>query len=431
MNEIEKMIESLCPDGVEFRELGEVAIFIRGVTYSKSKEVHKYTEEHWKVLRANNITLSSNTLNFDDVKLILKEVKVREEQILKKDDILICTGSGSKEHIGKVAYISKDMEYTFGGFMGVIRCSGCLYSRFLLTGVLFRKHLEIMLNSTTINNLNSQIMNSFKIPIPPLEIQEKIVKVLDIFTELEATLEAELSMRKKQYEYYRNKLLTFDNITDKGDGSNSIWQRLAQLCPQGVPMVALGEIGTFIRGSGLQKKDFVESGVGCIHYGQIYTYYGTFTHTTKSFVSEEFAKKAKMASFGDLVMATTSENVSDVCKVVAWLGKESIVISGDALIIKHNQNAKYMAYLFQTKHFLDFKKMYATGIKVIRISTDNLKKYKFYLPPLEIQQMIVDILDKFDKLVNDLTTGLPAEINARRQQYEYYRERLLSFRERN
>ncbi|WP_077417637.1 restriction endonuclease subunit S [Rodentibacter rarus] len=194
-------------------------------------------------------------------------------------------------------------------------------------------------------------------------------------------------------------------------------------------MVALGEIGTFIRGSGLQKKDFVESGVGCIHYGQIYTYYGTFTHTTKSFVSEEFAKKAKMASFGDLVMATTSENVSDVCKVVAWLGKESIAISGDALIIKHNQNAKYMAYLFQTKHFLDFKKMYATGTKVIRISTDNLKKYKFYLPPLEIQQMIVDILDKFDKLVNDLTTGLPAEINARRQQYEYYRDKLLAFRE--
>lgn len=405
MNDIEKMIESLCPDGVEFRELGAVCNIHKGKQLNKTelREEGKYPAYN------GGKTFSGWTDKYN----------------VKENTIIISQGGASA---GFVNFIKT--KFWANAHCYYLLPQGEIISNRYLYHLLKSKETEFMTSQhgAGIPALALSKLERLQIPLPPLEIQQKIVKVLDIFTELEATLEAELALRKKQYEYYRNKLLTFDNITDRGGyGRNPILQRLAALCPQGMPMVALGEVGTFIRGSGLQKKDFVENGVGCIHYGQIYTYYGTFTDKTKSFVSEEFAKKAKMASFGDLVMATTSENVGDVCKVVAWLGKESIAISGDALIIKHNQNSKYMAYLFQTKHFLDFKKMYATGTKVIRVSTDNLKKYKFYLPPLEIQKMIVEILDKFDRLVNDLTTGLPAEINARRQQYEYYRERLLSF----
>ncbi len=92
------------------------------------------------------------------------------------------------------------------------------------------------------------------------------------------------------------------------------------LCPDGVEYKRLGEFATVIRGSGLQKNDFTENGVGCIHYGQIYTYYGAFTYETKSFVSPALAEKLKKVSKGDLVVAVTSENVEDVCKCVAWLG---------------------------------------------------------------------------------------------------------------
>ena len=189
----------------------------------------------------------------------------------------------------------------------------------------------------------------------------------------------------------------------------------------------LGEVGTFVRGNGLQKKDFTETGVPCIHYGQIYTYYGMFATETKSFVSEEAALKFRKAQQGDLIIATTSENVRDLCKTVVWLGKEEICVSGETYIFKHNQNPKYLAFYLQTPRFEQFKRIHFTGTTVYRIHRDWLSKFLIPLPPLAIQQQIVDILDKFHTLVHSLTEGLPAEIALRRQQYEYYRNQLLRF----
>lgn len=190
----------------------------------------------------------------------------------------------------------------------------------------------------------------------------------------------------------------------------------------------MSEIGTFIRGNGLQKKDFTETGFPCIHYGQIHTYYGTFASTTKSFTSYSLAERLRKASYGDLIIATTSEDVEGVCKACAWLGKGDVAISGDAYIYKHNQDPKYMSYLFQTKLFLEYKKKAATGTKVVRVSGESMEKFKLPIPPLSEQQRIVSILDKFETLVNDLSQGLPAEIAAVQEQYEYYRNKLLTFK---
>jgi type I restriction enzyme S subunit len=144
-------------------------------------------------------------------------------------------------------------------------------------------------------------------------------------------------------------------------------------------------------------------------------------------VSEEAAKGFRKARKGDLIIATTSENVEDVCKTVAWLGEGEICISGETYIFKHKENPKYLAYYLQTSMFFDFKKQNATGTKVIRVHGDKLKNFKIPIPPLEEQNRIVAILDKFDALVNDISAGLPAEIKMRRQQYEYYRNKLLTF----
>lgn len=254
----------------------------------------------------------------------------------------------------------------------------------------------------------------FPIPCPnnpekSLAIQGEIVRILDAFTSLTTELTTELNMRKKQYNYYRNKLLTFQ------DGE--------------VPHLPMGQydVGTFIRGSSLQKKDFTETGVGCIHYGQVYTYYGTCAHKTKSFVSEEFAQKARKAQTGDLIIATTSENDEDVCKAVVWLGEGEIAISGDACFYKHNLNPKYVAYFFQTEQFEEQKRKYITGAKVKRVNADNLAKILIPVPPLAAQSRIVSILDKFDALTNSISKGLPREISLRKKQYEYYRDQLLSF----
>ncbi|ANH48294.1 restriction endonuclease subunit S [Helicobacter pylori] len=210
---LKALLQTLAPDGVGFRKLGDIGEYIRGVTYKKNQEINDL-ECGIKVLRANNITLS-NYLNFEEIKVINKNVKIKKEQYLKKNDILICAGSGSSEHIGKVAFINTDLNYVFGGFMGVIRIRE-VNSRFvyhIFTSNIFKQYLEKSLNTTTINNLNANILQNFLIPIPPLEIQQEIVKILDQFsaltTDLQSGIPAEIELRKKQYEYYREKLLAF------------------------------------------------------------------------------------------------------------------------------------------------------------------------------------------------------------------------------
>ena len=264
--------------------------------------------------------------------------------------------------------------------------------------------------------LNLQMISAYKAPIPcpgdpekSLAIQSEIVRILDKFTALTAELTAELTARKKQYNYYRDQLLSFD----EGE---------VEHLPMGQK-----DIGEFIRGGSLQKKDFTESGVGCIHYGQIFTHYGTYTDKTKTFVSESLAKRCRKAQSGNLVIATTSENDDDVCKAVAWMGDDDIAVSSDACIYKHKLNPKYVSYFFQTEHFQNQKRQYITGTKVRRVNADNLAKILIPVPSREEQNRIVTILDNFDTLTSSITEGLPREIELRQQQYEYYRDLLFSF----
>ncbi|KXS28668.1 MAG: restriction endonuclease subunit S [Bifidobacterium bifidum] len=198
---------------------------------------------------------------------------------------------------------------------------------------------------------------------------------------------------------------------------------IAEYCPDGVKHQTLGEIGEFIRGNGIQKRDFRDSGFGCIHYGQIYTYYGLFADHTKSFIDPNLAEKRKKAYKGDLVIATTSENEEDVCKACAWLGEEPIAISGDAYIFRHHQNPKYISYCFQSELFQSQKKKYITGTKVLRVNGDAMAKIHVPVPPLPVQEEIVRILDSF----SSLEAELEAELEARRKQYAYYRNELLTF----
>ncbi|MDU5963836.1 MAG: restriction endonuclease subunit S [Actinomyces sp.] len=184
-----------------------------------------------------------------------------------------------------------------------------------------------------------------------------------------------------------------------------------------------------MKGTGLQKSDFTQSGFGCIHYGQIYTKYGVHADKTLSFIPPETYERLRHASPGDLLIATTSENDEDLCKAVAWLGDAEIAFSGDMCSYTHGMNPKYVSYFFGTTDFSSQKQRFITGTKVRRIAPQSLEKVKIPVPPLEEQERIVAVLDKFDALVNDISSGLPAEIEARRKQYEYYRDKLLSFEE--
>lgn len=253
------------------------------------------------------------------------------------------------------------------------------------------------------------------IPIPPLPVQTEIVRILDALTALTSELTSELILRRKQYEYYREKLLSFDSLELLGG------------VLQWVKLIDLGEL---IRGNGLQKKDFTETGIPAIHYGQIYTYYGTFATKTKSFVSPELAKKLKKVDCGDVVITNTSENFEDVGKAMVYLGTEQAVTGGHATIFKPNHEkilSKYFVYFTQTPFFTNEKRKYAKGTKVIDVSATDMAKIILPIPPLKEQQRIVSILDKFETLTNSITEGLPLAIEQSQKRYEYYRELLLNF----
>lgn len=204
---------------------------------------------------------------------------------------------------------------------------------------------------------------------------------------------------------------------------NKIDDLIAKLCPNGVEYKAIGEIGTLVRGNGMPKSDFEETGVGCIHYGQIYTYYGIWTAETISFIAKEKADKLAKVDPGDIIITNTSENIDDVCKAVAWLGDCQIVTGGHATVLKHDQDSKYISYYLKTPTFFTEKKRYATGTKVIDVSAKNLGKIKIPVPPLEIQREIVKVLDTFTKLEAELE----AELKLRRKQYQYHIDDLLNF----
>ena len=178
-----------------------------------------------------------------------------------------------------------------------------------------------------------------------------------------------------------------------------------------------------VKGNGVQKVDFVESGKGCIHYGQIYIYYGSYAYSTNKFVSEKVFERARKASCGDLIMTDTSENVEDICKTVAYLGKDDIAVSNHALIIKHHQNPRFLSYSTQTNSFLIQKRKVVVGVKVSGIKPEHLAQIKIYLPSIEEQSRIVSILDTFEASI----ANLEQQLAQRERQYEYYRNKVLTF----
>ena len=380
LNYIEKLVAELCPGGVDVFTIDELISLDFGVRITKS--THKGTK--YPVYGGGGESFRTDNYN-------------RENKYV----------------VSRFAMSEKCVRFVGGKFW--ILDSGFTYSvkhEFLsyeYMGYWLLDHQSDIYNCSSQSaqkNLKVKNFKKFEVPVPPLEIQNAIVEILDKFTKLEAELEAELAARRAQYEYYRNSL--FENLS--GGGSE-----------------ILGNLGKFIRGNGLQKKDLCVSGKPAIHYGQIYTQYGIWAQDTMSYIDESNYNKLRKAQPGSIIIATTSENDEDLGKAVAWMGNKEVAVSGDSYIYEHSMNPKYVSYFFSTYIFHDQKKKYITGTKVRRISGGNLAKIKIPTPPLAEQERIVKILDKFDVLVNDISSGLPAEIEARRKQYEYYRDRLITF----
>ncbi len=446
MHKIERLLQTLAPKGVEFRKLGDIGEYIRGVTYKKNQEINNL-ECGIKVLRANNITLS-NHLNFEDIKVINKNVKIRKEQYLKKNDILICAGSGSSEHIGKVAFINTDFDYVFGGFMGVIRIRE-VNSRFvyhIFTSNIFKQYLEKSLNTTTINNLNANILQNFLIPIPPLEIQQEIVKILDAFTELNTELNTELKARKKQYEYYQNMLLDFKDINQNHkDAKEKLAQKpypkrlkslLQTLAPKGVEFRKLGDMTiSFTKQTGFDYSAFIKPTLikeylpNYIPFIQNKDFLGHYiNYKTDYFIPNEIAIRFPQILLNEKCLLISISG--SIGKVAVFNHSQDAFIGGAIAVLKFKEK-KSLDFVMHFLMSASGQKLLLNGVKSgshKNLTIADLKKITIPIPPLEIQQEIVKILDQFSILTTDLLAGIPAEIKARKKQYEYYREKLLTFK---
>lgn len=386
MSKINELIKEICPNGVNYRKIDDVTTIKRGERITK-----RDLEEHglYKVISGgtepmgyyNEYNRGENTITISSYGYA-GYVNFIEEKFWAND---VCLCIFPKEIINNkyLYYVLKNLQSYF----------------FSKTTKAIPDHIP------------TEIIKETIIPVPPLEVQDEIVRILDDFTLLSAELSTELSTelkaREKQYNFYVDKLFDFDNKMK-------------------VPLL---EICNMERGGNFQKKHFTEEGIPAIHYGKIYTYYGLYTNKTLNFIDEDIAKKQKFANCNDIVMAVTSENVEDVCKCVVWEGEEPVAVSGHSIIIKHNQNARFLAYYFTSTHFQRQKEKYCIGTKVIEMKPDNLAKILVPIPSIEEQNKIVKILDKFYSITNDISERLSAEKESRRKQYEYYRDKLLTFEE--
>lgn len=199
---------------------------------------------------------------------------------------------------------------------------------------------------------------------------------------------------------------------------------IKELCPNGVEHKTIREIATDIyRGTGIKKDQITDEGIPCVRYGEIYTTYGIWFDRCVSHTNEKEINNRKYFEHGDILFAITGEKVEEIAKSCAYVGNEKCLAGGDIVVLKHKQNPKYLSYALSTYEAQVQKSRGKVKSKVVHSSVPDIKEIKIPIPPLEVQQEIVRILDNFTELTEELT----AELTARKKQYEYYRDHLLSF----
>lgn len=384
MKNLETLIQELCPNGVEFVKLGDVLDYEQPTKYIvKCKD---YQNEGMPVLTAGQTFILGYT---DETNGIFEASK--ENPVIIFDDFTtsfhwVDFNFKVKSSAMKMLRVLSEREVSF---------------RFVYYAMKCIKYQTLEHSRQWISKY-SQI----EIPLPPIEVQTEIVRILDKFTSLEAELEAEQDFRKRQYEYYRDKLLSFDNV----GGQEVEWKKMSEVC----------EIydGTH------QTPKYQSGGIPFISVENIKDIYGS----NKYISLEDYESYKIKPKVGDVFM--TRIGSIGVCTVFTKQADIAYYVS--LALLRPNKEILDSRYL---KHFIEsaigrkeLGKRILHNAVPIKINKSDIGKVKLLIPSLEEQHRIVSILDRFESLTTSLQSGLPAEISARRQQYEYYRDKLLTFK---
>ena len=388
MNKIEKLIAELCPDGVEFKELGEVCEVISG----QSPEGKNYNNNK------KGIPFYQGKTEFQDMYVgEPQKWTTKTTKIALKDDILMSV----RAPVGPVNLAIQ--EICIGRGLASIRGNREKINQKYLFYILRNKEDSIKGNiGAVFESINKNDIKKTIIPIPPLDIQKEIVKILDNFTKLEAELEA----RRKQCEYYREELLSF--------GDEVEFKELGEVC----------EKTTNIKWQYNKNKSFQYIDLTSVNKKT------NLVTKIKRITSETAPNRAQqIVKTGDVIFGTTRPTLKRFC-VIKHEYNEQICSTGFCILRPKIKIVltNYIFHFISTSDFYNYTESNQKGASYPAISNSIVKNYKISIPSLSEQKRVVSILDKFDALVNDISTGLPAEIKARRKQYEYYRNKLLTFK---
>ena len=387
MSKLRELIDKYCPNGVEYKPLGDkdVSIMQRGTSLTKKDS----TEGIYPVISGGKTPAFYCDLSNRNGETI--------------------TVAGSGAGAGYVQYWNEPI-FVCDAFS--IKGVGDVSTKYLYYCLVnMQEKIYATKKGGGVPHVHISSIDKFLIPIPPPPVQEEIVKILDRFAEYAAELQAELQARQEQYEYYRDKLLTFNEI---GGIQGVIWMKMS-------------EIGTFIRGKRFVRTDIVNDGVPCIHYGDMYTYYGLYATKSKGMLRNELAPKMRYAQKNDVVIVAAGENKEDIGIGMAWLGDEPAAVHDACFIFKSDLYPQYVSHYLRTNYYHKQIVKHVSEGKICSISAKGLGSAIIPIPPYEEQVRIATLLNKFDELMSDLAQGLPAEIAAVKEQYEYYRNKLLSF----
>lgn len=391
MNRIEQLIEELCPDGVEWKSLGEVSSIFDG-----THQTPNYTNEGIKFVSVENISALYETKKYISTVDYDRLYRVKPQL----NDIFM-TRIGT---IGACAIVDRNDDLAFYVTLTLIRpLQDIVNSKFIKYIIESSKGQKELRKRTLIYavpiKINLGDIGKIRIPIPPLPIQQEIVRILDTFTNLDAELQAELEARKKQYEHYRNQLLNFE-------GKEVEWKTLGEVTYYPKSRISVIEVDE-------------DNYVGVENLLQ---------NKQGKTLSNYVPKSGNLIEYkrNDVLIG----NIRPYLKKI-WLATNNGGTNGDVVVIRICSKpdallrSKFLYCILSSDAFFDYHNQFAKGGKMPRGDKNQILKFNIPIPPLPEQERIVSILDKFEALVN---VELPAEIAARRRQYEYYREKLLTFK---
>ncbi|CBG39669.1 restriction endonuclease subunit S [Helicobacter mustelae] len=427
MNRFEKLLQTLCPHGVEFKAIKDIAMFRRG------SFPQPYTRSKW--YGGDNSMPFIQVIDVADTMKLNEKSKQSISKLAQPKSVFVPKGTvivTLQGTIGKVAitqydsYIDRTIAIFTSYRINIDKkyFAYMLYQKFAMEKMLAR--------GATLKTITKEEFSDFKIPLPPLEVQREIVKILDTFTELNTELNTELKLRKKQYEYYRNWLLSFGDVDASKEGAEqrlrnksypkALKALLLSLCPHGVEFRKLGEVcerSTGINITAAQMKKLQETfnktssqrGIKIFGGGETKVNIRSEDISEKSIIN---AESVVVKSRGNIGFEYCNEPFSHKNEIWSYSSK-----TNEAMI-------KFLHYYLASKQDY-FQRLANEFTKMPQLKVSHTDNLPIPLPPLEVQREIVKILDDFSTLTEDLSSGIPAEIAARKKQYEYYRDKLLTF----